>query len=84
MLDLLTGIDKDTPLTRDILIDPNHPVTKLMLLTYSMECFIYKHMNNASRYGDVSKIDSLGPYALVLGTIVREAISNREEELDEK
>jgi hypothetical protein len=82
MLDLVTDFDKDATLTYDILHDPNHPVTVLMLQTYSMECFIYKSLNNASRYGDVSKIDSLGPYAQVMNAIVCITIKKRDEELD--
>jgi hypothetical protein len=44
----------------------------------------YKTLNNASRYGDESKCDSLGPYAQVMNRIVKNAISKRKEELDEK
>jgi hypothetical protein len=84
MLDLITDFDKDDPLIYKILCDPNHPVTVLMLQTYSMECFIYKSLNNASRYGDFSKVDSLGPYAQVMHTIELFAICKTGEELDEE
>jgi len=66
MLDQLNDIDIHTPLTNVILEDPKHPVTQLMLIIYSYECFIYKTLNIASRFGDSSKIDSLGPYAQVM------------------
>jgi hypothetical protein len=62
--------DKDTPLTDDILYDPQHPITQLMLTIYSLECFVYKSLNAGHRFGDKSKIDSLGPYAQVMDTIV--------------
>jgi hypothetical protein len=48
-----------------------------------MECFLYKTLNFASRFGDRSKIDSLGPYSQVMCFIVTGAIANRKDELDE-
>ena len=61
--DLITDLDKDKPLTRKILLDPTHPMTQLMLTLYTLECYLYKTLNHASRFGDLSKVDSLGPYA---------------------
>jgi len=63
-------IDKDTHLTEDILSDPKHPVPLMFLNMYSMETFLYKSLNDASRYGKRDKIDSLGPYAQCMNTIV--------------
>jgi hypothetical protein len=48
-----------------------------------MECFLYKTLNFASRFGDRSKIESLGPYSQVMHQIVGLAIKNRKDELDE-
>ena len=55
--------DKTTPLTKEVLEDPNHEVTLKMLHIYTLESFLYKSLNHASRYADRSRIDSLGPYA---------------------
>jgi hypothetical protein len=54
-----------------------------MLTIYSLECFVYKSLNTGHRFGDKSKIDSLGPYAHVMDEIVFLAISGRKDELDE-
>jgi hypothetical protein len=37
--------------------------TQMMLNLYSVECYLYKTLNKAIRFGDESKVDSLGPYA---------------------
>jgi hypothetical protein len=54
-----------------------------MLTIYSLECFIYKSLNAGHRFGDKSKIDSLGPYAQVMDKIVNAAIMERKDEFDE-
>jgi hypothetical protein len=63
-------IDIDIDLTEDILSDPKNPVPLMFLNMYSMETFLYKSLNDASRYGRREKIDSLGPYAQCMNTIV--------------
>ena len=82
--DLITDLDKDAPLTKKILLDASHPVPKLLLQLYSYECYLYKTLNHALRFGDESKVDSLGPYNCVMRWIVDGAISSREDELDEE
>lgn len=82
MLNLVTGLDKDQPLTLKILRDPRHPVTQLMLTIYSLETFVYKSLNWASKLGDLNKVQSLGPYAQVMDRIVWLAIGGRSDELD--
>jgi hypothetical protein len=37
--------------------------TQMIITLYSIECFLYKTLNEAIRFGDESKVDSLGPYA---------------------
>ena len=59
-------IDREAPLTEEILRDPSHPVTTLLLRLYSFECFLYGTLNKAQRFGDQSKVQSLGPYAHAL------------------
>ena len=80
--DLITDLDKDAPLDYKILCDPTYPVTQVMLRLYTLECYLYKTLNHASRFGDLSKVDSLGPYAQVMYEIVRIAINRRGDELD--
>jgi hypothetical protein len=50
-----------------------------MLTIYSLECFVYKSLNAGHRFGDKSKIDSLGPYAHVMDTILYGAMAQRED-----
>jgi hypothetical protein len=44
-----------------------------------MECFLYKSLNAAIKFGDESRIDSLGPYAQVMNMILYGAIAQRED-----
>ena len=76
-------IDREAPLTREILRDPSHPVTTLLLRLYSFECFLYGTLNKAQRFGDESKVQSLGPYAHALYQIMTYAGYNREDIEDE-
>ena len=48
--------DLDQPLSKKILSDPTHNITKLLLYIYSMECFVYTDLNRACRDQDQSKI----------------------------
>ena len=47
------GKDLDTPLTTNILSDPNHPVVKCIMYLYSMQSFIYPALNKACRNKDI-------------------------------
>jgi hypothetical protein len=77
MLELIPEIDRKAPLSEEILDDPKHPVTLLLVRMYSWECFLYKSVNKASRYGDKTKFKSLGPYAQAMNRIVEWAINYR-------
>ena len=44
-----------------------------------MECFLYKSLNLAIKFGDESRVDSLGPYAHVMNIIVGNTIKYRED-----
>ena len=70
-------IDREAPLTIEILHDPSHPVTTLLLRLYTFECFLYGTLNKAQRFGDQSKVQSLGPYAHALNEIMEDAGDNR-------
>ena len=62
--------DLDTPLSKEILSDPTHKITKLLLYIYTMECFIYTDLNRACREQDQSKIQYYGAYAAALSYIL--------------
>ena len=67
----------DEILTFEILINYNHPITKLILYIHSMETFLYKELKKASMTKDESRILTLGPYASVLSCIVKNANKSR-------
>ncbi len=83
MLNLVKDFDPNLPLTYEILMDPTHPVTRLLLRVYSMETFLYGTLNQAIRFADSSKIDSLGPYDQAMFFVLGGSGENRED-LDEK
>jgi hypothetical protein len=58
------------PLKEEILLDPSHPVTQTLIYIHSMETFIYKDLKKASLEKDITKIKTLGPYALVMAVIL--------------
>jgi hypothetical protein len=60
-------------------VNPDEPVTKYILNLYTIESFLYKAVNEASRTGDETKVESLGPYSHCLDTIVASAQMNRED-----
>lgn len=58
------------PLTPKILSDPNHEFVKTLVYIYSMESFVFKEMNKASRSKDPLMIKMYGPFASALGFII--------------
>ena len=72
-------IDRDTPLTLEILQNPLHPVVTLLLRLYSLESFLYGTLNKALRFGDKSKVETLGAYAHALNTIVSDSGGRRKD-----
>ena len=84
MLNLVKNFDKNASLTANILCDPNHAVPQLLIRLYSLESFLYGTLNKATRFGDTSKFESLGPYAQCMDKIVKHAIEYRKEELNEE
>ena len=75
----------DKALTRKILANPEHPITRHILFLYSMESFIYGDLNKASRDKDQTKIKFYGAYAAALSYIIYAANSNKKsEKLDGK
>ena len=63
-------MDKDEPLTYEILWDPKHPVPQTLLYVYSLENSCYVELNRASRFKDHSKLKTLGPWAQALNEII--------------
>ena len=51
--------------------DPKYGVTKIIMFIYSMETHIPYDLNAASRNQDLSKIETLGPFAAALSYIVQ-------------
>ena len=69
--------DLDESLTKSILSNPNHKITKHILYIYSMETFIYTDLNSACREKDRSKIKYFGAFAAALSYIIQFANKNR-------
>ena len=78
-LDGLVNIDK--PLTRDILKNPEHPVTQQILYIYTMESFIYPAVNRTCRNHDESQIRFYGAFAAALSYILYFANKNRRDNM---
>jgi hypothetical protein len=57
-------------LSWSILEDSSHEVTKFLLYLHTMQTFLCYDLKQASREKDVTKITSLGPYALCLSYIL--------------
>ena len=53
-------------------------MVRLIIYIYSMQTFINKSLNKASREKNLTKSKTLGPFAAVLGQIVQSAAENRD------
>jgi hypothetical protein len=69
----------NSPIEPDTFKKPKHPLVNLIMFIYTMESFIYGVMNNASKNGDRTKINTLGPYAITLEFIMKMAPQNRDD-----
>lgn len=56
----------DEPLTEEELWDPENIFVEMMFYMYSMEPPLYYDLTNAQMKIDVSKLETLGPYARVM------------------
>ncbi len=63
----------DKPLTRKILSNTSHKISRFLLFLHTQETFLYKDLKKSSREKDQSKIMTLGPYALALSYILTKA-----------
>lgn len=71
------------PLTTKILSNPDHPFVKTLLYIYSMESFVFKEINKASRDKDLYKIEFYGPFASALGYVIHAANAKKKNKLEE-
>ena len=53
-----------------LLCNSDHKVTKTIVYIYSMESFVYRILNSSSRNQDMSKVSTMGPFAVLLTQIV--------------
>ena len=63
--------DGDEKLTMEILMDPEHEVTKAILLVYSLESFLHEEIKKGGSKDDTSKCTNLGPYIFALTQILK-------------
>lgn len=70
----------DKPIDKKVFKDPYHPITRVLLKIYTMETFLYRNVNKATREKDSSKVKNLGPYATALNYILKgDANSKRKD-----
>ena len=70
-------LDRNQPLTDEILMDPTHSVVIVINWCYSNEGFTYRVLNHSCRVKDSSKISTLGPFAMALSQIIWHASQYR-------
>ena len=58
------------PLDKKTLSDHNNNFVKNLLYIYSMESFLFKEINRATRKKDLDKIKFYGPFASALSFII--------------
>ena len=67
------GHPLEKPLNQKILSDSTNSITKLILYLYSMESFIYTHLNRACRNKDYKAIEFYGAFSAALSFIIDNA-----------
>ena len=67
------GHPLEKPLNQKILSDSTNSITKLILYLYSMESFIYTHLNRACRNKDYKAIQFYGAFSAALSFIIDNA-----------
>ena len=68
---------RDKPLAKEILWNPDHQITNMLLYLYTLDNMLFQELNKGSREGDKAKIDTLGPYAAALAKIFAGAAIER-------
>ena len=59
--------------------EPHHKDVKMILKMYSLESFLFKKLNKACRDRDNTAIDTLGPFAHVLMSVIDQASVKRND-----
>ena len=67
---MVKNIDLKKPLDYKTLSDPTNNFVKTLIYIYSMECFLFKEMNKATRDKDLDKIKFYGPLASALSFVI--------------
>ena len=75
-----TGIQNwDQALEEDEMSNPENKLVRLILYIFSLDSFIFAAVNFAIRFQNLSKISTLGPYAKILGSALRDASERRKD-----
>ena len=64
------NFNKDTPIKREELMNPESEIVKIILRIYSTKSFLPYILNKAIRENTKNKDDTLGPYYFVLQKII--------------
>ena len=67
---MVEDLNLKEPLDSKTLSNPKNKFVKTMIYLYSMECFLFKEMNKATRDKDLEKIKFYGPFAAALSCIL--------------
>ena len=70
IFEMVKDVDRKKPITPELLEDTDNGFVKMIVYIYSMETFIFKEMNRASRDKDESKIKFYGALASALSFVV--------------
>lgn len=59
--------------------NPENKLVRLIIYIFSMDTFLFTAVNYAIKHQDMSKTSSLGPYAKILGSALRDASERRKD-----
>lgn len=75
-----TGIENwDEPLDEDEMSNPENKFVRLIIYIFSMDTFLFSAVNYAIKFRDMIKTSTLGPYAKILGSALRDASERRKD-----
>lgn len=76
------NLDKTIPVEH--FHDPDHKITKAIILIYSLETFIPHSISQAIRDRDTTKVETLGPYTIALRSIILGAETGKDDSIQSK
>ena len=76
IFEMVEDLDWRKPLDFKTLSNPNSKFVKTIIYIYSMESFLFKEMNRATRDKDTDKIKFFGPFASALSLIIHSGNKN--------